>query len=78
MFQNVSQRGNGVNKKLKQFLSQYLPEEDIKKIEKVLRQKHLEKQEKIRRIKELIERGEYNVSAEEVAEKMLEYFKEHQ
>ncbi len=67
-----------MNKKLKQFLSQYLPEEDIKKIEKVLRQKHLEKQEKIRRIKELIEKGEYNVSPDEVAKKMLEYFKERQ
>jgi len=30
---------------------------------------------KIRRIKELIEKGEYNVSPEEVAEKMLKFLK---
>ncbi len=30
---------------------------------------------KIRKLKELIERGEYNISPEEVAEKMLEFFK---
>ncbi len=30
---------------------------------------------KIRKLKELIERGEYSISPEEVAEKMLEFFR---
>ncbi len=30
---------------------------------------------KIKKLKELIERGEYNISPEEIAEKMLEFFK---
>ncbi len=32
---------------------------------------------KVERIKKLIERGEYNISPEEIAEKMLEFFKKH-
>ncbi len=32
---------------------------------------------KIQKLKELIEKGEYNVSPEEVAEKMLRFFKKN-
>ncbi len=35
------------------------------------------RRERIKKIKELIERGEYYVSPEEIAEKMLKFFKKN-
>lgn len=45
--------------------------ENEEKEEQVLRRA------KIRKLKELIERGEYKVSPEEIAEKMLEFFRKN-
>jgi len=65
-------------KKLRKLLEQKLSEEDLEKLEAYLTEEKLLRMEKIRKIKELIERGEYDIPADEVAEKIIEFFKKNQ
>ncbi|WP_457621234.1 flagellar biosynthesis anti-sigma factor FlgM [Persephonella sp.] len=65
-------------KKLRRLLEQTLSEEDLEKLEAYLTEEKLLRMEKIRKIKELIEKGEYDIPAEEVAEKIIEFFKKNQ
>ncbi|WP_148206391.1 MULTISPECIES: flagellar biosynthesis anti-sigma factor FlgM [Persephonella] len=50
----------------------------MEKLEAYLTEEKLLRMEKIRKIKELIERGEYDIPADEVAEKIIEFFKKNQ
>ncbi len=65
-------------KKLRKLLEQKLSEEDLEKLEAYLTEEKLLRMEKIKKIKELIERGEYDIPADEVAEKIIEFFKKNQ
>ncbi|WP_456401454.1 flagellar biosynthesis anti-sigma factor FlgM [Persephonella sp.] len=65
-------------KKLRRLLEEKLSEEDLEKLEAYLTEEKLLRMEKIRKIKELIEKGEYDIPAEEVAEKIIEFFKKSQ
>ncbi|WP_297453241.1 flagellar biosynthesis anti-sigma factor FlgM [Persephonella sp.] len=65
-------------KKLRKLIEEKLgnlKEEDIQKIEKYLSEEKKLRRQKIERIKEMIEKGQYNVPPEKVAEKILEYLK---
>ncbi|WP_036737465.1 flagellar biosynthesis anti-sigma factor FlgM [Persephonella sp. IF05-L8] len=67
-------------KKLKKLIEEklgHLKEEDIKKIEKYLSEEKKLRRQKIEKIKEMIEKGQYNVPPEKVAEKILEYLKKN-
>jgi len=65
-------------KKIKKILEEKLSsldEKELKKLKKYLQEEKVSRREKIRRLKELIEKGEYNVPPEKVAEKILEFLK---
>ncbi|WP_036767819.1 flagellar biosynthesis anti-sigma factor FlgM [Persephonella sp. KM09-Lau-8] len=67
-------------KKLRKLLEEKLgnlSEKELQKIEKYLTEEKNLRRQKIEKIKELIERGEYNVPPEKVAEKLLEYLKKN-
>ena len=67
-------------KKLRKLLEEKLgslSEKELQKIEKYLTEEKNLRRQKIEKIKELIERGEYNVPPEKVAEKILEYLKKN-
>lgn len=68
-------------KKLKKLIEEKLSnlsEEEYKKIEKYLKEEKQLHRKKIEKIKELIEKGEYDIPPEKVAEKILEYLKKNQ
>ncbi|SNZ09457.1 anti-sigma-28 factor, FlgM family [Persephonella hydrogeniphila] len=67
-------------KKLKKILEEKLKglsEEDIEKLEQYLAEEKELRREKIRQLKELIEKGEYEIPPEKVAEKILEFIKKN-
>jgi flagellar biosynthesis anti-sigma factor FlgM len=67
-------------KKLKKILEEKLKglsEEDIEKLEQYLAEEKELRREKIRQLKELIEKGEYDIPPEKVAEKILEFIKKN-
>ena len=67
-------------KKLRKLIEEKLgnlKEEDIQKIEKYLSEEKKLRRQKIEKIKEMIEKGQYNVPPEKVAEKILEYLKKN-
>ncbi|WP_457641567.1 flagellar biosynthesis anti-sigma factor FlgM [Persephonella sp.] len=65
-------------KNLRKLLEEKLSDKDLEKLEAYLTEEKLLRIEKIQKLKELIERGEYEVPAEEVAEKIIEFFKKNQ
>ncbi len=64
-------------KKILQEALQNLSEEDLEKLEQYLQEEKRLRREKIEKLKQLIERGEYDISPEEVAEKILEFIKKN-
>ena len=67
-------------KKLKKILEEKLKglsEEEIEKVEQYLWEEKELRREKIRKLKELIEKGEYEIPPEKVAEKILEFIKKN-
>ncbi|NPA51350.1 MAG: flagellar biosynthesis anti-sigma factor FlgM [Aquificae bacterium] len=65
-------------RKLRKILKKYLSDKEIEKLEKMfLEDKYMPRSEKLKNIKEKIQRGEYNIPPEELAEKMLEFFKKN-
>ncbi len=67
-------------KKLKKILEEKLKglsEEEIEKVEQYLLEEKELRREKIRKLKELIEKGEYDIPPEKVAEKILEFIKKN-
>jgi len=67
-------------KKIKKILEEKLSdldEKELEKLKKYLEEEKVLRREKIERLKELIDRGEYNVPPEKVAEKILEFLKKN-
>ncbi len=56
-------------------IRKYIDEGDIEKVEQILSEKKMEREQKIQILKALIEKGEYKVDPKKVAEKMIEFFK---
>ncbi|WP_457640153.1 flagellar biosynthesis anti-sigma factor FlgM [Persephonella sp.] len=54
-----------------------LDEKELKKIKKYLEEEKALRRERIEKLKELIEKGEYNVPPEKVAEKILQFLKKN-
>ena len=65
-----------IRKILEEKLSK-LDENDLEKLEQFLLEEKLVRRERIKKLKELIEKGEYNVPPEKVAEKILEFIKKN-
>ncbi len=64
--------------KLRKILKKYLSNKEFEKLEKMfVEEKYMPKNEKLNKIKKQIENGEYSVSPEEVAEKMLDFLKKN-
>lgn len=57
-------------------IEERLKEEKLCEILKMLKEEDAVRKEKIEKIKELIEKGQYNVKPEELAEKILKFLKE--
>ncbi|MEJ5172930.1 MAG: flagellar biosynthesis anti-sigma factor FlgM [Hydrogenothermaceae bacterium] len=53
-----------------------LRNKSLEDILKILQEEYNLRQEKLEKIKEMIEKGEYNVSVEEVVDKLLKILKE--
>ncbi len=65
-------------KRLRDILKKYLTDREIEKLEKMFSEDgYMSRKERINHIKKLIKSGEYNIPAEKVAEKMLEFFKKN-
>ncbi|WP_456384607.1 flagellar biosynthesis anti-sigma factor FlgM [Persephonella sp.] len=67
-------------KKVKKILEEKLSdldEKELEKLKKYLEEEKVLRREKIEKLKELIDRGEYNVPPEKVAEKILEFLKKN-
>ncbi len=65
-------------RKLRKILKKYLTDKEMRKLEKMfLEEKYMPVNEKVMKIKKQIEEGQYNINPEEVAEKMLEFFKKN-
>ncbi len=69
-----------MNKKLREVLKKYLTEEELKKLENYFNKDgdEMPKNEKLKKLRSMIENGEYNIEPEEVAKKMLEVLKKFQ
>ncbi len=61
--------------KFKQLLEKYLTEENWDKLERLMLEEEMQKEDKIEILKHLIQKGEYEVDVEKVVEKMLQRFK---
>ncbi len=61
--------------KFEELIKKYLKEGDIEKVEQILSEEKMEKEQKIQILKALIKKGEYRVDPRKVAEKMIEFFK---
>jgi anti-sigma28 factor (negative regulator of flagellin synthesis) len=69
-----------LNKKLREVLKKYLNDDELKKLENYFNNDgdDMSKNEKIKKLRKMIEDGEYQVEPEKVAQKMLEVFKKFQ
>jgi len=69
-----------LNKKLREVLKKYLTDDELEKLENYFdeNEEQMSKNEKISKLKKMIENGEYQIEPEEVAKKMLEIFKKFQ
>ncbi len=64
-------------KKILQEALQNLSDEELEKLEQYLQEEKRLRREKIEKLKQLIERGEYDIPPEKVAEKILEFIKKN-
>ena len=64
-------------KKILQEALQNLSEEELEKLEQYLQEEKRLRRKKIEKLKQLIERGEYDIPPEKVAEKILEFIKKN-
>jgi len=64
-----------MDKKMYEILKKYLSEEEIKKIENILKKESDVKAKRINILRELIQNGDYKVDVEALVEKILDFYR---